>query len=219
MNYEKSIRALAALDLSTEQARLATIAQDVAATGQAYDAGQAKAAQLARDLSNVRDARRDGEREADALRAGIDIATIAKTPESIRGEREAVLAGMRTLNADLEQLGKDRQSVRDEVCSKLSAVFEADIAEMEEEARTLAARLALIFADAETIRAASNSLAAVNLITALRDVVDEAAVGHLLPRGQRVAASPKLVELLHQYRTAVTAAGGTVHAQHRTAHM
>ena len=219
MNFDKTARALAALDLSAEQARLAAIAQETADTEAAYDRGQTKAAELTRDLNHVLDARRDGESEAAALRADTDIAAIAKTPDTIRGEREAVLAGMRTLNADLERLGKDRQAVRDEAKGKLAAAFDGAVVTLDEEARILMARVAEIFADIESIRAASSSLDATRLSGELRDVVDEAAVSNLIGRSKPIPASSDLADLLTHYKAIILAAGGSVHLQHRTPRM
>ncbi|AEG50762.1 hypothetical protein Sphch_3147 [Sphingobium chlorophenolicum L-1] len=219
MNFDKTARALATLDLSTEHSQLAVIDQETADTEAAYDRGQAKAADLGRDLAHILDARRNGETEAAALRAGVDIAAIVKTPDTIRGGREALLAGLRTLNADLDRLGKDRQAVRDRVALKLAEAFNGALVELDKESRNLAARLAQIFADAEAIRAASSSMAAIRLSTALRDVVDEAAVSNLISRGKPWPASPELADLLTQHKDAVSLAAGALHLQHRTMRM
>jgi chromosome segregation ATPase len=216
MNLSKTAHTLASINFQLETDRLDAIAHDIAETEAAYDRGRHKTMELSQQLAAIRDNRRDGEAEAEALRAGEDIATIAKTEESIRGEREAVQSGMRALNGDLEQLSKDRQEVRDQAKAKLAPVFDGLVAELDEEARQLATRLAQIYSDAETIRAASGNQGATRLSTALRDVVDECACSNLIGRSKPVPASKPVADMLTGHGDIIKIAGGSLHLQHRT---
>lgn len=216
MTIAKTAQALSMLDLSPEMDRLSDIEAERKEVAAACERGRAKTMELSQQLAEIRDNRRDGEAEAQALRDGEDIAVIAKTEESIRGEREAVQAGMRALSADLDGLAKERQAVRDRAKERLAPAFNGLLADMDTEARQLAARLAQIFADAETIRAASGNSAATRLASALRLVVDEAACADLIGRSKAIAASRSLADLLNSHAGVIKTAGGALHMQHRT---
>ena len=100
-----------------------------------------------------------------------------------------------------------------------AATCDGAILALDEEARNLMARVAEIFADVESIRAASSSLNATRLSGELRDVVDEAAVSNLIGRSKPIPASPDLADLLTHHKDMILAAGGSVHLQHRTSRM
>lgn len=216
MSISNTERALAALNLSGEADRLTAIDRERKETAAAVDRGKQKTMSLSQELAHIRDNRGDGEVEAEALRAGEDVATIAKTEETIRGEREAVQAGMRKLGADIEQLAREKSAVHDQAKAKLAKTFDSLLAEMDEEARQLASRLTQLWADAMAIRGASGNAAATKLSTALHNVVDEAACSNMIGRSKPVPASQPLVDLLTSHADKIKIAGGGLHLQHRT---
>ncbi len=215
----KTAQALARLDMSAEFDRLNAIEQERQETSDAYDRGRARTMELSQALERIREPKRDGHAEAEALRAGDDITTVAPSEDAVRAERDAVKAGMRALSADLDGLQREASEIQSSARAKLAGCFEGVVAAWDQEARTLLARLLEIFADASSVRSATSSAAATRLATALTRVIDEAAVANLIGRTHSAPASAATTDVIRTHSAVIKAAGGSVATEHRTLRM
>lgn len=211
-------KALASVDLTDLVEKQAENERRIAAIDDAVERGRRKSMELSQALANLRDVRHDGRAAADALMDDGDIAAVAATEDKIRGEREAIQAGLRTLAADAEQLRHERTNLQQEARGRLSAAVEKLADDMRAEAEECAGRLARIFAEIKTLEDATKANKAIQLGSALDYGLNGLAAGRLIPR-DHLHTSPDMLAVLQKHIDALRVADTRIIGRHKSTMM
>ena len=211
-------KALTSVDLSDLAEKQAENERHIAAIDDAVERGRDKAMELSQALANLKDPQRDGRAAADALMDDGDIAAVAATEDKIRGQREAIQAGLRTLAADAEQLRHERTNLQQQAIGRLSAAVEELAEKLRADAEELAGRLAQVFVEVKTLEDATKSSKAIQLGSALDYALNGLAAGRLISR-QHLNAPPEMMAVLQKHIGAVRVAGTRIFGRHSSTMM
>jgi multidrug efflux pump subunit AcrA (membrane-fusion protein) len=200
--------ALAALDFSPENARIAEIEADIARMEAARETAQARRAEISETLAPYRTQHSlpaatpfadNGAAVADALLAELDpteAASAHQTTENLEREREALMLGMKDLASRINGGRQEISDIRAGTCQRVAREVMPAMDAILSDAQDLARKLVESFAAMKAIAMAGRVGGA--RIIALENALHEGVFGQhcLLPYNNTIEVPPSVVEML-----------------------
>lgn len=167
-NFE---RALGAIDLSDERARLQDLETRATDVATAIARGEQRRDEIGAELRRIAFGDDDGRDAAQALLADGNVAVLAPGPNALREEQETLRAGLQALRRERDDLRRAMDGVRHEVAQKMSGVAMPMIEALESQAILAARELASAYAGIHAIAASTRSTRALDLADSLRPAI------------------------------------------------
>jgi len=157
-NLQPIAKALAALDFTTENERIAELQARESEFRDAKERAEARCSEIARFLHEG--ARPNGRAVADALLAAGSAsaaATAGPSQDTMEAERVSLRAGIRDLQHRAEDTRTEIDVIQEQAMGRVRAVIEPLVAEIVDEARAIVAQLPPLYASLVAISDASKS--------------------------------------------------------------
>jgi hypothetical protein len=155
--FELAATALASIDTSPHQTRLAEIDAEQARMDAAISSAEAQIEEKFRQISQARISGPNGSAAAAALLAGDDVMAAAPTIEMLEAERATLSAGLTELRRSRNNQSAARETQRQALRGELGKAVEPAAAELWQRARAAAEELGLVFAGASAIAQATGN--------------------------------------------------------------
>lgn len=206
--------ALRAIDVDAFSNRRAAVDAEIAKVRTARQEGVDQRAEVLRELARRREKKMSGAAAADALLEGGDVMEALESDETLAERRDALTAALDELSVREDRLtAVDRRSIFDDL-TKLISPAVAPLAEaLRERARAAVNELLAVHADAQALREATHSGAAMALAVDIRggdpaSIVERLAIHFRCTMPEKVAPSPEIVGLLNQHADLIRMAEG-----------
>lgn len=197
-NFAGARASLEAVDLTSENARIADINAEQARIEAAIERAQERSREITAILADRREPM--GQAVADALladRAARDAATQVDTDEALKAERTALDLGMRELRSRFSSFEEDKREITIRARGKLSGAAGPWLAELTAEAQRAAEQLVASYVSIATVADATGSQLPQGLQRAVEGVMGEL---RMLPWRRQVAVPQEILEALEPLR-------------------
>jgi chromosome segregation ATPase len=186
----KTIRAaIAAVNVETENAALARLADEIAELEKRAQEAEAGVMELSRQIRAAQEP--DGSEVAESLIAGdgaANAAQLAPSEAELRSRRAGLQAGLSELNARREAKRRERQAIEEAVRAKVAQALKPTVDEIKAQATAAAGEIVEALGALEAVRSAT--LAFANETFAARHGAQGVAGPNRLLNGTREAQAP-----------------------------
>jgi len=208
--YATAAAQLAAVDLSTYQARLQELLDDDVHLEATIVATDQLLREKALEITKARVAGSDGSAAADALLAGDSVITAAPTLQALEAEKDVMNSGLAELRRRRNASVGAKAAVREDQRKELAQAVEPVATALLVRAGELSSELAAVFAEATALSVATGNAAAARLARQLSDPLALLATeGAVLRRGQLIVHG-ETASMLEAARPAIEFAHGRI---------